>query len=145
MKITILDKNNPSDENEIIVRCDALDDDIIKLLNALKNEKNKFSLYKDSNIALVDESEVFYFESVDDRVFAYTENQVYECHKKLYQLEEELGRGFLRANKAVIVNIDKIKNLLPDFGGRIEATLYNECKVVFSRMYVPELKKYLGL
>jgi len=145
MKITILDKEHSEDENEIIVKCDALDDGIIKLLNALKNEKNKLSLYKDSVINLVDEADILYFESVDDRVFAYTANQVYECHQKLYQLEEELPSDFLRANKSVIVNINRIKNLLPDFGGRIEATLCNDCKVIFSRMYVPVLKKHLGL
>lgn len=84
MKITILDKQNPSEEDEIIVKCDSLDEDIISLLNALKNGKNKLSLYKDSKIVLVEDSEVLYFESVDDRVFAYTADQVYESRQKLY-------------------------------------------------------------
>lgn len=145
MKITILDKQNPSEEDEIIVKCDSLNEDIISLLNALKNGKNKLSLYKDSKIVLVEDSEVLYFESVDDRVFAYTADQVYESRQKLYQLEEELPSNFLRANKAVIVNINVIENLSPDFNGRIEANLNNGCKVIFSRMYVPGLKKHLGL
>ena len=114
-------------------------------MNALKQGKDKLSLYKDSTIILQDYSDILYFESVDDRVFAYTENQVYESHQKLYQLEEELPSNFLRASKAVIVNINKIENLAPDFSGRIEATLTNDCKVIFSRMYVPILKKHLGL
>lgn len=145
MKITILDKENPADEDEIIVKCGSLDDSVIRLLNALKHGKDKLSLYKDSTIALVDDSDILYFESVDDRVFAYTENQVYESRQKLYQLEEELPSNFLRASKAVIVNINRIENLAPDFSGRIEATLSNDCKVIFSRMYVPVLKQHLGL
>lgn len=145
MKITILDKENPADEDEIIVKCTSLDENIINLLNTMKNGQNKLSLYKDSSIVLVDAAEILYFESVDDRVFAYTQSQVYESKQKLYQLEEVLSADFLRANKAVIVNIKKIDKLLPDFGGRIEATLSNNCQVIFSRMYVPLLKKRLGL
>lgn len=145
MKITILDKENQTDEDEIIVKCGSLDENVIQLLNALKNGKNKLSLYKNSNIVLIDTSEILYFESVDDRIFAYTKNQVYESRQKLYQLEEELSSNFLRASKAIIVNINEIENLAPDFSGRIEATLSNDYKVIFSRMYVPALKKYLGL
>lgn len=145
MKITILDKENPAEEDEIIVKCDSLDESIIRLLNALKHGKDKLSLHKDSNIVLVDYSEILYFESVDDRVFAYTKDQVYESKQKLYQLEEELPSNFLRASKAVIVNVNKIENLAPDFSGRIEATLCNNCKVIFSRMYVSVLKQHIGL
>lgn len=145
MKITILDKENPLEEDEIIVKCTSLDESILRLLNALKHGKDKISLYKDSTIVLQDYSDILYFESVDDRVFAYTENQVFESRQKLYQLEEELPSNFLRASKAVIVNLNKIENLAPDFSGRIEATLTNDCKVIFSRMYVPVLKKHLGL
>jgi len=145
MKITILDKVNPAEEDEIIVKCSSLDESIIRLLNALKHGKDKLSVYKDSTIVFLDYAEILYFESVDDRVFAYTKNQVYESKQKLYQLEEELPSNFLRASKAVIVNINGIENLSPDFSGRIEATLSNECKVIFSRMYVPVLKQHLGL
>ncbi len=145
MKIVILDKENTADEDEIVVKCDTLDENIIQLLNSLKNGKDKLSLYSGAAIALVDTKDVLYFESVDDRVFAYTEGQVYEAKQKLYQLEESLNDNFLRANKAVIVNVRKIVTLRPDFGGRIEASLCNGCTVIFSRMYVPLLKKKLGL
>lgn len=145
MKITILDKTNPEEEDEIIVKCGPLDESIIRLLNGLKNGKDKLSLYKDSTIVLVDQKDILYFESVDDRVFAYTKDKCYESRQKLYQLEEELGSNFIRASKSVIVNISGIENLAPDFSGRIEATLSNECKVIFSRMYVPVLKQHLGL
>ncbi|MCQ2591733.1 MAG: LytTR family transcriptional regulator DNA-binding domain-containing protein [Treponema sp.] len=145
MKITILDKTDPTEEDEIILKCGALDENILDLLNTLKNGKNKLSLYKESSINLVDFQDILYFESVDDRVFAYTESEVFESKQKLYQLEETLPRYFLRASKAVLVNINKIENLSPDFSGRIEASLCNECKVIFSRMYVPVLKKHLGL
>ena len=145
MKVTILEKQ-PGEEDEIIVKCDQLDEKLTRLINQFKTGKGKMNFYKDSKIVLVEPSEVLYFESVDDKVFAYTKDSVYETKAKLYQLEEELpASDFFRANKAVIVNLDKIDSLAPAFGGRFEATLENGYKVVVSRNYLNELKERLGL
>ena len=145
MKITILDKN-PEEEDEILIKCDTLDEDLRLLIERIKNRRQKISFLKDSKIFFVELSEILYFESVDDKVFAYTLDQVLETKLKLYQLEENyLPEDFLRANKAVIMNLNKVESLAPAFGGRFEATLKNGYKVIISRNYVPELKKKLGL
>ena len=89
---------------------------------------------------------MLYFESVDDTVFAYTKDEVYETKSKLYQLENDLPADvFFRANKAVIVNLNKIDSLAPVFGGRFEAVLENGYKVIISRNYLSTLKELLGL
>lgn len=145
MKITILEKQ-PGEEDEIIVKCDYIDENISKLLNQFKAGKTKMNFYKDSKIVLLEQNEILYYESVDDKVFAYTQNDVYETKSKLYMLEEELPSSiFFRASKAVIVNIDKIVSLSPAFGGRFEAVLENGYKVIISRNYVNTLKELLGL
>ncbi|MBQ9623424.1 MAG: LytTR family transcriptional regulator [Treponema sp.] len=145
MKITILD-NTDGSEDEVIVRCSVLDESLISLLNSFKHGKQKRTVYKDDRIFLIDDNDAFYFESVDDRVFVYTASDVYETRSKLYQLENELPqKDFMRANKAVIINLNKIKSLAPAFGGRFEATIENGYKVIISRMYVPVLKERLGL
>ena len=145
MKISILEKN-PGDEDELILKCDSLDENLTKLINQFKSGKGKMNFYKDSKIVFVEPEEIFYFESVDDKVFAYTKDCVYETKLKLYQLEEELPASlFFRANKAVIVNLDKIDSLAPVFGGRFEAVLENGYKVVISRNYLNTLKELLGL
>ena len=145
MKITIVDKQ-PDEEDEILVKCSTLDDSIVKLLNSFKSGKGKLVFYKDDKIVLFEPKDIFYFESVDDRVFAYTKDAVYESKEKLYQLEQELpSHDFMRANKAVILNLNKVQSLSPAFGGRFEAVLKNECKIIISRMYVAALKEMLGL
>ena len=145
MKVTILEKK-ADEEDELIVRCDYLDESLTKLINQFKTGKGKMNFYKDSKIVFVEPEEVLYFESVDDTVFAYTKDSVYETKSKLYQLEEELPPSiFFRANKAVIVNLDKIDSLAPVFGGLFEAVLENGYKVVVSRNYLSTLKELLGL
>ncbi len=145
MKVTILEKQN-DEEDELIVKCDYLDENLTKLINQFKGSKGKLNFYKDSKIVFVDMNDVLYYESVDDTVFAYTKDCVYETKSKLYQLENELpANTFFRANKAVIVNLDKIDSLSPIFGGRFEAVLQNGYKVVISRNYLNTLKELLGL
>ena len=145
MKVTILEKK-ADEEDELIVKCDYLDESLTKLINQFKTGKGKMNFYKDGKIVFVEPEEVLYFESVDDTVFAYTKDSVFETKSKLYQLEEELPASiFFRANKAVIVNLDTIDSLAPVFGGRFEAVLENGYKVVVSRNYLSTLKELLGL
>ncbi len=145
IKITIVDPS-PDEEDEIIVKCRYIDDDITLLLNQLKNGSSQMNFLKNNKIVFVEKKDIFYFESVDDKVFAYTQDDVFETKLKIYELEQLLySKSFFRANKAVLVNLNKIKSLSPAFGGRFEAILKNNYKVIISRNYVPKLKELLGL
>ena len=145
MKITIIDPA-PDEEDEIIVKCRFIDNDLTQLLNQLKNGSSQMNFLKNGKIVFVEKKDIFYFESVDDKVFAYTKDDVFETNLKLYELEQLFySKSFFRANKAVLVNLNKIKSLSPAFGGRFEAILKNDYKVIISRNYVPKLKELLGL
>jgi DNA-binding LytR/AlgR family response regulator len=145
MKITILDLK-PGEEEEIIVRCAKIDSETMKLLNAFKGNRNKMlHLFLKGSIHLMDPKEIYYFESVDDKVFAYGEKAVYETKKKLYELEEELPSFFIRTSKSSILNLRMISSLSPMLGGRFEAKLKNGENVVISRQYVSVMKERLGV
>ncbi len=145
MRITIIDPS-PGEEDEIIVKCREVSDDLQQLLNLIKQGGNKINGYKDGKIHLLQPAEIFYFESVDQRVFAYCKADVYEIKSRLYELEMQLSaKNFLRVTKSLILNLDQIKQLSPAFSGRFEAQLKNGEKVLISRQYVPALKERLGL
>lgn len=145
MKITIEDPK-PGEEEEIIIRCQVVDDSLVKLIQSFKQGKVKMNLYKNGKMFLVLPEEIYYFESVDQKVFAYAKMAVYETKSKLYELEKELPpNDFIRASKSSILNINMIKSLTPAFNGKLEANLKNGEKIIISRQYVPELKEKLGL
>ncbi len=145
MKVTIVDIG-PEEEEEIILKCRCLDDDMVKIINRLKQGGTKLTVYKDGGMFFVEPEEVFYFESVDQKVFAYCKSEVYQVKSKLYELLDELpGWMFLRVSKSVILSLNKIKSLTPAFGGRYEALLKNGEKVIISRQYVGALKERLGV
>lgn len=145
MKVTILDIG-PNEEEEIIIKSNSLDEDMIKLINQLKQGGGKLTVYQGNGMFFVEPKDVFYFESVDQKVFAYCKSEVYQVKSKLYELLEELpGRDFIRVSKSSILNLNKIKRLAPAFGGRYEALLENGEKVIISRQYVGMLKEKLGV
>lgn len=145
MKI-IIEESNPGEEDQIIIRCRDLDENLLKVISDLKMGQKKFAGIKDGNITMVDPSNVYYFEGVDNKVFMYCKQNVYEIKLKLYEIEEEYkNTNFFRASKSIILNVTKIKSISPAYSGRFEAQLFNGEKVVISRQYVPDLKKKLGL
>lgn len=145
MKITI-ETPKPNQEDEIIIRCRALDEDLMKMICRLKEDESRVTAYQDRNIVKLYPKDIFYFESVDNKVFACCEKQVYEVHFKLYEIEEIMSsRDFIRISKSVVVNLSKITSVAPMFNGRFEAKLQNGEKIIISRQYVPEMKKVLGI
>lgn len=145
MKITI-ETPNSGEEDEIILRCETLDEKLMQFIYSLKTERGMLTGYVEDKIIKLEPKDIFYFESVDNRVFAYMGKGVYEVHKKLYEIEAEYSNtDFLRISKSVIVNVAKIAYVRPIFNGRFEAKLKNEEKIVISRQYVTDLKKKLGI
>ncbi len=145
MKITI--ENIPvSDEPEIILRCHEADDSLVQLVYAMQDASKRIIGTMDSQIHIIHPKDVFYFESVDNKVFIYCEKNVYESKLKLYEIEAEYENwDFFRASKSTILNIAKIKYVSPVFYGKFEAHLLSGEKVFISRQYVPVFKKKLGL
>ena len=145
MKITI-ETPKPGEEDEIILRCASVDDRLLKLIQSFRSEKDTLTGYVDDRIQKLALGDIFYFEAVDNKVYAYTAKQVYEVHKKLYEIGEEYANtDFLRISKAIVVNVSKITYIRPMLNGRFEAKLKNDEKVIISRQYVPALKEKLDL
>ena len=145
MKI-VIEVPKQGDEDEIIVRCRTLDERLMNLIYSLKTEQDKLTGYVEDKIVKLSLKDIYYFESVDNRVFSYTAKGMYEVHKKLYEIEAEYAHtDFLRISKSVIVNVAKIAYIKPIFNGRFEAKLKNEEKIIISRQYVLELKKKLEI
>lgn len=145
MKI-IMENIPEGSEPEIIIRCNEPDDNLLQLIYAIRSSGKKLIGFSDTRITLVSPKDVYYFEAVDQKIFIYCREKVYESRLKLYEIEAEYEHGdFFRATKSTILNIAKIESVHPVFSGRFEALLDNGEKVFISRQYVPALKQKLGL
>lgn len=145
MKITI-EALADGVEEEIIIRTNTMDSDIINLIYAVKAGRNRITAFYENEIVQLDSKEVYYFESVDNKVYACCEKKVFEIKQKLYELEEIYKQtNFVRISKSMIVNISKVSKIVPMFNGRLEGVLCNGEKVIITRQYVANLKKKLGI
>lgn len=145
MRIVIEDAEDGKEE-EIIIRCHEVDEQLMQLIYGLKMGKNKLACLKQGAIYMVSPTEIYYFEAVDNKIFVYGKEQVYETKYKLYEIEEMYSyTDFFRASKSTILNLSKVRNVTPIFNGRFEALLDNGEKIIISRQFVPELKNKLGL
>lgn len=144
MKINI-DQSNAYDEVEISIKCKTIDENLEKLISTLRLFNSTISGKKDEKIYIIKLEDIMYFDTVDERVFIYTEEGVYETVLRLYEIEERFAEtSMMRVSKSAVLNIKKISYVSPLLNGRIEAVLQNGEKVIISRQYVPVFKRKLG-
>lgn len=144
MKLTI-NENSSNEELEIIINCKTVDEDLLKIISLIKSRDKKITASKNNSFFILDIDNILYFESVDKKTFAYTEEDVYEMTLRLYEIESSYNEAdFFRASKSTIINISKIKSIKPLFGGKVEVLLDNDEKQIVSRQYVQVLKRKIN-
>ena len=144
-KVTIKQIDTKEDE-EIIVKCHEINDEVLSVVERLKRNENILLGNKDNEVFRIDLMDVYYIESVENKTFICLQKNVFESKLKLYEIEEMTQNSKLfRCSKAMILNIAKIRSVSPSVNGRFEAKLTNGESVIISRQYVPVLKKRLGM
>lgn len=89
-------------------------------------------------------NDIFYFESVDKKIFVYCEKEVYRSNYKLYELEEMLSQvGFVRVSKSVLLNVEKLTAIKTLVNSKLEAKLSNGESVCVTRKYLKDIKNEL--
>mgnify|MGYP002515211360 FL=1 len=145
MKIRI--EHAPLEENEVILRCTQLDDEMLRVLSLLRSGMQKLLVWNEHREMLpLSVSKVVYCETVEEKTFVYTHDGIYQTALSLAELEDRWGElGLFRAGKSSVVNLHEIQKLKNCGSGRIEALLTTGEKMVISRRYAPILRERLGL
>jgi DNA-binding LytR/AlgR family response regulator len=145
MKVRIDNIKNKEDEL-ILIRCCKVNEEILEIVSFIKSKSELLTGYQEDQIFQVSLRDIYYFEGVDNKVYAYLKNHIYEIKNKLYELEEMYSkRQFFRCSKSTFVNLLKIESVKPALNGRFTANLFNGEQIIISRQYVPELKKILQI
>lgn len=145
MKITVEHGDLP--ENEIILRCRELDEEMLHVLSLLKSGlQTLWTWTEDRQMVCLRPGEVLYAESVDERTWLCCEDAVWPTALTLAELEARYEvLGFCRVSRSMVVNLHGIRQLKSCPGSRIEATMRNGERVMISRHYAPLLRERLGM
>ncbi len=141
MKVQIKQINNKDNEC-LIIECVEVTPDIESIRAYALTKGTTLMGSVDERIYQFNLSDVFYFEAVDERVFAYTRSRSYELKIRLYELEGAYAdKHFIRCSKSFIINLMRLESISPALNGRFTAHMKNGEQIIISRQYVPELKK----
>ncbi len=131
---------------QVVIKCRQIDDEIMRLKYHIEIFDKKLQAKKDNEWCFVKLFDVLYFESVDNRTYLYTEDDVMEIKQRLYELEIILSdKDFIRISKSQIININKVKSLRPEINRTILATMCNGEQLFISRKYVPAIRSLLSI
>lgn len=87
-------------------------------------------------------TDVFYFEAIDEKVFAYTAEEVFEIRQRLYEVEQAYEKyHFVRCSKSVVLNLMLLDSISPALNGRFFAHMKNGEKLIISRQYAFNIKQ----
>lgn len=145
MKVSV-ELSSEYHEPYAIVYADKITDEIQKMIDILSaNETPITALQNEDNIVILQPDEIYMVRVEDGDTIIFGENQKFRSRKRLYELEQQLGRQFMQISKSTLVNLAYMDSIEAGFNGTLLLKLKNGCKDYVSRTYLPKFKKYLGL
>ncbi|MDO5521603.1 MAG: LytTR family DNA-binding domain-containing protein [bacterium] len=143
MKAEVLKVKEKKDE-KVTIECVAITNEVREILLFVQSNGYEITGMLDGMYTQLLPSDIFYFEALDEYVFAYTKDKVYQIKNRLYEVEERYQDiYFLRISKSIVVNLRKIQSITPALNARFMAHLKNGEQLIVSRQYVKQLKKIL--
>ena len=141
--VIIDDKYNNS---KIVIYTDKMSDEISHIIDMLKSENNSqlYGFIQDK-LYFLDSQNIFLIYSENGKIFAKTDDNIYQLKYRLYQLEELLDRNFIRISNSEIINMQKVKNLDFSMLGTIKINFINGTYTFASRRFIKKIKEYLKI
>ncbi len=140
MKVRLQEINEKENE-EVVIHCVEVTPEVTEIFTFVQNKGTQINGLKDGQLVRFSLEDVYYFEAVDEKVFAYTKNDIYDLQMRLYKVEELYeSRYFIRCSKSVVLNLMMLEGISPALNGRFIAHMKNKEKLMITRGYVPKLK-----
>lgn len=129
-----------------IIYTDKITDEIRRMIEIFSIEKIPITAFKNEDSTVILQSEEIYMVRVEDGdTIIFGEKEKYRSRKRLYEIEQQLGKQFMRISKSTLVNLTYLDSIEAGFNGTLLLKLKNGSRDYVSRIYLPKFKKYLGL
>lgn len=134
-------------EEEVIIRSRALDERVQSIQAAVDDavsSRRKMTFYKGETEYYLPLSEMLFFETDGNEIYAHTAGDSYRIKYRLYELEEILPGYFMRVSKSTILNTKCIYSISRSVSTSCVVQFQNTHKQVYvSRFYYKPLKNRL--
>lgn len=111
-----------------------------------ENEESCFGAQEDGKTYML-EPEMIDLVRTEGRELAVYDRQKkrYVVNRPLYEMQELLGRNFVRISKSAMIQICRIHHVEAAFNGTMEVVLKNGMKEVITRSFRQQFKERLGV
>lgn len=142
MKVSIRKVPEKEDE-QVIIACVEVTREIKDIQDYVLMKGTEISgIGNDQHMERFRLEDVYYFEALDEKVFACTGEQVYEIKMRLYEAENAFEKNhFVRCSKSVLLNLMLLEGISPALNGRFFAHMKNGERLMISRKYAPKIKR----
>ena len=146
MKINLI-INDELEATEVHIHAKEYTEEIEQLMRQLQSSQTAKMVdgYIKQDIYMLKVDEIYSIYADGSKVYLQTDEQEFESKKKLYELEIQLAKDFVRVNKSTLVNLNKIASIQLVTMGSTQAILENGVLIHISRKYLKELKVQLGI
>ena len=128
-----------------VIYTDRLTPEIQRALDVLQAKSAPILAEHSGRTFLLTPQEIYMVRVEGGETKLYTKQETFLSRKRLYELKEQLGDGFLQISKACAVRLSCIQSVEAGFGGNLLIKMKNGLSDYVSRKYLPDLKSYLGL
>lgn len=136
MKLTVQETPD-CQEIEVLITCREISPHVERIVRQIRLTDTAITARRDGEAFKVYLDDIYYFDTTDNKTFVYMQKDVYQCDKRLYELEQELqSTSFLRVSKKCLLNTAVVESVKAQFSGRMQATLTNGEQVLVSKHYI---------
>ncbi len=129
-----------------VIYADKVTDQIQQMMDILDADITPVIAFLNEDTVVILKPEEIYKVCIEGGdTIIYGKTQKYRSRKRLYELEQQLGKRFMQISKSTLVNLDYIDSVESGFNCTLLLKLKNGSKDYVSRTYLPKFKKYLGL
>lgn len=142
VKIEVSPENSPP---RAVIYTDRLTPEIQRAMEILQAKNAPVLAERSGRTFLFAAQEVYMIRVEGSETKLYTKQEEFSTRKRLYEVLDQLGDGFLQISKACAVNLSHIQSVEAGFGGSLLLKMKNGLSDYVSRKYLPRLKQYLGI
>ena len=142
VKIEVSPEHTPP---RAVIYTDQITPEIQRALDVLQARDAPVLAERGGRTFLLAGRELYMVRILDGETRLYTKSEEFGSRKRLYEILEQLGGGFLQISKSCAVNLSYVQSVEAGFGGSLLLKMKNGLSDYVSRKYLPNLKSYLGI
>ena len=121
-----------------IIYADKITDNIQRTLDIFGSNESPITAFKNENDIVILQPKEIYMVRVENKdTIIYGKEHRYRCRKRLYEMQQQLGAGFMQISKSTLVNL--IPRLYDVTDGSIEIDGKDIRKISMSRLVLAAL------